>query len=1373
MSKIFTKGLTLTTFLLVFVIQSVLAQTITIGTVDPGPYGPGSTIAVPISVSGACINTATTYNLYLSDASGSFAAQTLIGTFSDFYATFVNGIIPNGLPASNTYAVRVVSTGVVITSTASAPFSISAGAGVVAGISSQTINAIYPEVFGTCSGTAGAVYNFTDVSSPGSTVTASFTNELTHASEGVITPTAAGAPFTANAAHYTITVKATNGGQVGTKAYLLINNTVNTSFGVTGSNTICLSGAGSLSYNVDINSANGIQNNYPGLIYNIAWGDATTSALTLCDILALNGKISHVYTKSSCGNSPNQQLNTFEVDFQPSDLYCGKVGTQVTSYAKVITAPKNRVSMPIAGCVNSPVTFINASDPGQDPAATGQSCKDLAALYTWMIDGVTVATNYNINQSWVNTFTTTGMHSVTIHLQNGSALCAAIDTTEFICIQNPPQPKFTLPFTTTCLPATLTPTNLSVIDSNCNNSNQYIWSVTGPGPVSFANNTNANSAQPQFIFSNYGVYQVQLGITTISCGTITAPIQTIYIDSIPSAILSPDITICQSNQTLSFNPAGGQTQTIIRGSSQNLPGTYTWVITGGNFTYVNGTSSTSQYPQVNFTDIATYTISVTNTNECGPPATATQHISFVQAPTVNAGPDQTICGNKQATLAGTITGAVQTMQWIGGTGTFTPSRNVLTPVYTPSTADINAGAVTLTLQATSSSPAPCNIVSSNVTINVTQPDAITSPPTFSGCSGVPINFQITAALVNSTFTWTVDPANTSATASGYAANGSGTLITDAIVNSDPVNNATVTYDITAVGGTGCSSNTFVLTVSIAPKQAIAKFTQDVTSGCDNVTVMFTNQSVPANSTYLWNFGDGTSFSNATNPVHTFAPRTDGKDTTYTITLNVSAACGNSVPFTSTVLVRPKTPIAFISPEQISGCSPFTLTVDNFSPGTNQSYTFYLYNGATLVQQIVKPDKSKAVFNPIPVNATTQYTLYMVATGFCGTTAQSNIIPITVSASNIIAQMFIANGVSKGCAPLAVNFVNNSLGADTYFYTIYDANHNVLDKVVGGTAQLPYTFVTAGTYFVTITAVNSCFTAESAPPIRVDVFGLPAPQFSSDITTGCKNIPVNFINQTPGAPGTPATSLAYDWNFGDGSPHSNSFTPPAHNYNYKSSPYTVTLTATNVATGCTSFITKAAYINVAPPPFTAFTAKPDTITAIPNYEFSFVDQTTGGPVAWKWTFGDGTTSTSQDPQHIYKDTGIYKVTLTTITASGCDSTIVHQVRITGVPGQLFLPNAFEPDGGTTALKTFMAKGSGISIWHMQVFNNYSQLVWETTKLDGKGAPIDGWDGTFKGAPAPQGVYIWQVSASFINGTEWKGNIINSGTPKRTGTIHLIR
>lgn len=86
---------------------------------------------------------------------------------------------------------------------------------------------------------------------------------------------------------------------------------------------------------------------------------------------------------------------------------------------------------------------------------------------------------------------------------------------------------------------------------------------------------------------------------------------------------------------------------------------------------------------------------------------------------------------------------------------------------------------------------------------------------------------------------------------------------------------------------------------------------------------------------------------------------------------------------------------------------------------------------------------------------------------------------------------------------------------------------------------------------------------------------------------------------------------------------------------------------------------------------------------------------------------------------------------------------------------------------------MAKGSGIKTWRLQIFNNYGQLVWQTTKLNPKGEPEEGWDGTFKGVPAPQGVYQWQASATFINGTEWKGNSYRDELPKRVGSVHLIK
>jgi gliding motility-associated-like protein len=44
-------------------------------------------------------------------------------------------------------------------------------------------------------------------------------------------------------------------------------------------------------------------------------------------------------------------------------------------------------------------------------------------------------------------------------------------------------------------------------------------------------------------------------------------------------------------------------------------------------------------------------------------------------------------------------------------------------------------------------------------------------------------------------------------------------------------------------------------------------------------------------------------------------------------------------------------------------------------------------------------------------------------------------------------------------------------------------------------------------------------------------------------------------------------------------------------------------------------------------------------------------------SWTWDFGDGNTSTSQNPNHCYLSAGLYNVTLTVTTAQGCTNTII--------------------------------------------------------------------------------------------------------------------
>jgi PKD repeat protein len=1728
------KGLLRILLLLVFLKLAVPAtgQTIALGNLESGPYGQGSTISVKITNGGSgCFPQSNTFQLYLSDANGNFATENLIGSFKGFYGTFVNGIIPVGTPAGTNYKLRVKSTAPVVISNIAGSINISAAPGVVASVTSQSISTTYPEVFGSCSGSDNVSYGFTDNSTNGATVTANFYNELASADEGTF-GLAQSINFNAKAANYTVNVKAVKNGIAGVYAYTLINNVVNSNFGTSGSNTICLGDAAAgLTYNVDISTMNGLQRNYPGLVYSVKWGDGRSDLLTLCDLLSSGGKLSHAYTTSSCGNVTTAGNNIFEVDLLSTSPYCGKVGTQVTSYAKVLNPPTNRFQNPGTGCTGTPVVFNNTSFPGQDPAATGSDCAYVNAQYTWTVDGVQYP-NYSLYKPFTHVFTTKGTHRVTIHLQNNNGLCPANDVTQEICIQDPPKPSFTLPATVCLAGGIVAPVNTSVNDNTCTVPAKTVWHVTGPAPVTYSGNTDTTSLQPQILFSKVGTYKIGMGMNG-GCDVISTPEQTVIVTDIPKVTLSADIPMCGKGQVLSFNTDKGSTTVSYTGTADSTQATYNWVITApvgaGAATFVNNTSAASQYPQISFPDYGTYAVTVTYTNSCGVD-TKTQNIIFQESPTVNVIVPQLICANTAAQITGLVTnGTYKSFKWMGGNGTFIPDRtSTLTPTYLPSAAETAAGSVALTLDVTTTLLGTCSDIEKTATLHINPILAITSPAAKAICTGTNFGYHITSTVPGSTYTWTAVTLKGSVT--GLSTTGRDSVIDDILVNPDLSNNAivaytitphsngcdgapllltvnvsptplishvadeiicsgsatnitlssnasgksytwtstviggdvsvgnttqnvaiatskitdvlvnngnspiTVIYTITPIGNCDGTSATVKITVQPAPLQAKpgaddevcatnayklngndpqsgtgkwtldsgqpgvfftddtrynttvtglqpgnvykfrwtitnlspcapasnvvtitvdnatvagtttgatttcagnnnglitltghvgrvlrweesidggtswqnvnnttagmqylnlkqttqyravvesgvcdvlsstistitvnqpaivanagddqtlchnttatltgndpltftgywkqtagplativspstyktdvtglipgnvykfawvikgaapcgenedeviitdqfdikASFTADKNIGCGAYTVNFSNTSNSLTGSFVWDFGDGSAQSAVVSPAHTFKPATNGKDTVYTVSLNVAANCNVRPAATYQILVRPPVPVVAILPASLSGCTPYAITVKNTSPGNNQSYTYYLYDGAAQLQQITLKDKSDAVFNPVGSNTTKIYTVYMVATDFCGTIAETKHLPITVSPPNITPQMFVQNNATRGCAPFVTTFVNNSNGGINFTYNIYDAGNKLIDKRVAGTADFPYAFTTPGTYFVTITAADNCTVGVESAPTRIDVSIAPTPQFVADVTSGCTAVTVNFTNNTPDTKLEQAVSYTYDWDFGDGSAHYTGFKAPAHNYISRKTPYTVTLTATSPVTGCYNSVVMSNIINVVAPPATAFKIQPDSVREIPDYNFAFADQSTGGPVSWIWNFGDGKSSKLQNPEHTYADTGRYKVTLITANATGCTSSVTHYVRIKGVPGQLFLPNAFLPGSLKAELKNFNAKGSGLKEWRLQIYNNAGQKLWETTKLDAQGSPAEGWDGTYNGTLVPQGSYIWQVSARFINGTEWIGMKYRSdATPKRSGTINLIR
>jgi PKD repeat protein len=126
-----------------------------------------------------------------------------------------------------------------------------------------------------------------------------------------------------------------------------------------------------------------------------------------------------------------------------------------------------------------------------------------------------------------------------------------------------------------------------------------------------------------------------------------------------------------------------------------------------------------------------------------------------------------------------------------------------------------------------------------------------------------------------------------------------------------------------------------------------------------------------------------------------------------------------------------------------------------------------------------------------------------------------------------------------------------------------------------------------------------------------------------------------------------TSSSFTWDFGDATPVVNAI-DTMHTYT-GSGPYNVLLTDTlfGWTSNCWSdtLIATPAASTIPNAAFTYTTS---------GFQGVFTDISTGGSTSWLWDFGDGNTSTMQNPTHIYANNGTYTVCLTVSNACGADS-----------------------------------------------------------------------------------------------------------------------
>lgn len=170
--------------------------------------------------------------------------------------------------------------------------------------------------------------------------------------------------------------------------------------------------------------------------------------------------------------------------------------------------------------------------------------------------------------------------------------------------------------------------------------------------------------------------------------------------------------------------------------------------------------------------------------------------------------------------------------------------------------------------------------------------------------------------------------------------------------------------------------------------------------------------------------------------------------------------------------------------------------------------------------------------------------------------------------------------------------------------------------------------------------------------------IPSAGFSANPTSGTAPLTVNFTDESSENP------VSWLWDFGDGA--SSTIQNPTHIYNADGQ-YTVALTVVNSFGNDTE--TKVNYIvvgTVANLPVADFIANP--LSGTVPLTVNFTDQSSNNPTSWQWDFGDGNSSTQQNPTHNYSSIGAFTVSLSVNNGNGSDSeTKTNYIDVTNGSG----------------------------------------------------------------------------------------------------------
>ncbi len=1022
----------------------------------------------------------------------------------------------------------------------------------------------------------------------------------------------------------------------------------------------------------------------------------------------------------------------------------GSCSSAATSNATINTAPTVPTT-PTIGTITQPTCTV----------ATGSvALSGLPASGTWTITGSPSGTATGTG----TTTTISGLAAGTYTFTVSNGTCTSTSSLNAVLNTAPTVP--TTPVVGTITQPSCTVTTASVALSGLPASGT--WTVTASPGGSTATGTGTTTTFTGLTAGATYTFTVSNGTCT-SAASINAVVNPLV--GVPTApaigtITQPTCTVATGSVALSGLPASGSwtvtgspsgtatgsgTTTTISGLA---PGSYTFIVNDGTCNspssltaIVNAQPTTPTAPAIGTITQPTCSVATGSVALSGLPASGTW--------TVTGSPSGTATGTGTTTTISGLAAGTYTFTVSNGTCTSTTSVNAVINIQ-PSTPV--APAIGTITQPT------CTVATGDVALSGLPSGAwtVTITPGGATVNGSGATTTITGLTAGNTYTFTVSDGTCTSTSS-----------TNAVINAQPTTPSspilgTVTqptctistgdvalsglpagaWTITATpGGTtqtgsgttatftglaGGATYTFTVNDGTCTSAASTSVTINTFAGAPTAPVLgtitqptcaTTNASVvlnglPASGTWTVTTTPGGATTTGTGTTTTITGLTPG--TTYTFTVD-NGTCTSTASANAVVNNIPTPPSATAGTPLVLGCSPASGTI---SASSTTSGVSYAWAGPGIV--------SGGTSSTATVNAVGTYTVTITdpATSCTATTTvgvTSNTTAPNVSAGGTLTLTCAANSGTISASSTTTGATYNWTGAGI---------------TSGGTTATP-TVNAAGTYTVTVTdPANGC-TATTTVAVSANST---APNVTAGATT-----PINCTSGigTVSANST-TTGATYSW-AGPGVVSGGTTATPNVN-----AAGTYTVTVTDPSNGCTA----TTIVTAANSPGPIANAGADvTITGGTS---TTLTATGGGTYAW--STGETTSSITVTPTA----TTDYCVTVTD--TAGCSDSSCVRVTVDIVCGELFVPNAFSPNGDNNN-DVFRVKVNPDCVMEVQLFvyDRWGEKVFEATTADA--ASVTGWDGTFNGKALDNAVFVWYLNITLTNDPD---NQI-----KQKGNVSLIR